>query len=63
MHPLTESLVAFFLGSHGDVELFHQLLNQILTTAPPTWCAKDVGGKRHLWDHKNPYHGWRGAGS
>ena len=50
------------LRSHGDEELLGQLLDQILTIAPPTWRAKDVGGKRHLWDHKNPYYGCRGAG-
>ena len=50
------------LGSHGDKELLGQLLDQILTIAPPTWRAKDVGVERHLWDHKNPYYGCWGAG-
>ena len=50
------------LMSHGDEEQLGQLLDQILTIVPPTWRAEDVGGKRHLWDHKNPYYGCRGAG-
>ena len=50
------------LGSHGDEELLGQLLDQILTIAPPSWRAKDVGVERNLWDHKNPYYGCRGAG-
>ena len=55
-------LAVFFFRSHGDAELLDQLLDQILTIAPPTWRTKDVGGKRHLWDYKNPYYGSRGAG-
>ena len=51
------------LGSHGDEEQLGQLLDQILTIAPPTWRAKDVGGKRHLWDHWNPYYGCGARGS
>ena len=50
------------LGSHGDEELLGNLLDKILTIAPPTWRAKDVDVERHLWDHKNPYYGCRGAG-
>ena len=37
-------LAVFFFGSHGHEKLLGWLLNQILTTAPPTWRAKDVGG-------------------
>ena len=33
------------LRSHGDEEQLGQPLDQILTIAPPTWRAKDVGGK------------------
>ena len=44
------------LRSHGDEEQLGQLLEQILTIVPPTWRAKDVGGKQHLWDHWNPYY-------
>ena len=44
------------LRIHGNEEQLGQLLDQILTIAPPTWCTKDVGGKRHLWDHWNPYY-------
>ena len=36
-------LAVFFLRNHGHEELLSWLLNQILTTAPPTWRAKDVG--------------------
>ena len=50
------------LRIHRDEELLGQLLDQILTIVPPTWRAKDVGVERHLWDHKNPYYGCRGAG-
>ena len=45
------------LRSHGNEELLGQLLDQILTIAPPTWRAKDVGVERHLWDHWNTYYG------
>ena len=37
-------LAVFFLRNHGHEKLLSWLLNQILTTAPPTWRAKDVGG-------------------
>ena len=45
------------LRTHGDEELLGQLLDQILTISPPSWRAKDVGGKRHLWDHEDPFFG------
>ena len=51
------------LRSHGDEEQLGQLLDQILTIAPPTWRTNDVGGKRHLWDHWNPFYGCRARGS
>ena len=32
----------------------------LLSCSTPILSA--VSGKRHLWDHKNPYYGCRGAG-
>ena len=54
---------AFFLGSMAIEGQLGQLLDQILTLAPPIWHAKDVGGKRHLWDHWYTFYGCRARGS
>ena len=37
-------LAIFFSGSRDHEKLLSRPLDQILTTAPPTWRAKDVGG-------------------
>ena len=51
--------VALPLRAISIKESTRRLQNQIFTTGAPTWRARDVGGKRHLWDRWNPYYGRR----
>ena len=62
LQMVPSSLVVFFLGTTASMKPLLRP-DQISTTAPPTWRARDVGGKRHLWGHWDPIYGWRaGAG-